>query len=68
MQSMRTTLTKPYDEDKAATEANNSVKLSLQDTMEERTKIHSQARLYANSWLSTTLAKVNSQCKQEFEN
>ena len=31
IRSMRTTLSKPYDEDKVVTEASNSLKLSLQE-------------------------------------
>ena len=65
---MRTTLSKPYDEDRAITEANKSIKLSLQAGRggTNQKPLTGQAVSF-KSRPSTTLAKVNSQCKQGFE-
>ena len=69
MRSMRTTLLKPYDEDGAVTKANNSVKLSLQASRGGTNQKPLTGQVVSfKSWPSTNLARVNSQCKQEFEN
>ena len=44
MQSMRTTLSKPYNEDKAVTAASNVLDYPCRQATEERARSHSQAR------------------------
>ena len=44
MQSMRTTLSKPYNEDKVVTAASNFLNYPCRQAMEEGARSHSQAR------------------------
>ena len=60
MRSMRTTLSKPYDEDKVVTETSNSLKLSLQESRGGRNqKPHIGQAVSFKSRLSTNSCRGN---------